>query len=611
MKRLLSLAKPYWPRLLMSILLMAGVGAMQGFMARLIEPVFDRVLRPETADRPVLLFEWPFGWGAVHLNDLLPSTVQNVWTMVAASILTVFLLKGLFDYFGNYLINSIGLSVVTDLRQRVFDHVLRQDATFFAANSTGRLMSSIMNDIEKIQVAMSHLLADWLRQTFTAVFLLAVLMQKDWRLAVASLTLLPFVLIPTARIGKRLRGTTRKAQDNAADLNEVLQETLSGQQVVKAFGAERLESERFARTAAQLKRANLKYVLQQALASPMIEFFAAITIVVLLTYARDQIKAQQMTAGEFSSFMVALLMLYEPVKRLTGIHQIFQQASGASQKVFEYLDTPVALTDRPGAKKLEGFRSAITFSEAHFRYPNAETDALNGVDLTVNAGEVCALVGPSGAGKTTLASLVLRFYDLERGTLAIDGVDVRELQVASLRRQIGLVAQETFLFNDTILNNIRYGRPEATEEEVREAARHALAEEFILAMPQGYETVVGERGTKLSGGQRQRLSIARALLKNAPILVLDEATSHLDTESEMLVQKALANLIAGRTVIVIAHRLSTIRRADKIVVLDRGRVSEIGTHAELVAGGGIYQRLHELQYLTPEQALLELPEGKA
>ncbi len=611
MKRLLSLAKPYWPRLLMSILLMAGVGAMQGFMARLIEPVFDRVLRPETADRPVLLFEWPFGWGAVHLNDLLPSTVQNVWTMVAASILTVFLLKGLFDYFGNYLINSIGLSVVTDLRQRVFDHVLRQDATFFAANSTGRLMSSIMNDIEKIQVAMSHLLADWLRQTFTAVFLLAVLMQKDWRLAVASLTLLPFVLIPTARIGKRLRGTTRKAQDNAADLNEVLQETLSGQQVVKAFGAERLESERFARTAAQLKRANLKYVLQQALASPMIEFFAAITIVVLLTYARDQIKAQQMTAGEFSSFMVALLMLYEPVKRLTGIHQIFQQASGASQKVFEYLDTPVALTDRPGAKKLEGFRSAITFSEAHFRYPNAETDALNGVDLTVNAGEVCALVGPSGAGKTTLASLVLRFYDLERGTLAIDGVDVRELQVASLRQQIGLVAQETFLFNDTILNNIRYGRPEATEEEVREAARHALAEEFILAMPQGYETVVGERGTKLSGGQRQRLSIARALLKNAPILVLDEATSHLDTESEMLVQKALANLIAGRTVIVIAHRLSTIRRADKIVVLDRGRVSEIGTHAELVAGGGIYQRLHELQYLTPEQALIELPEGNA
>ena len=592
--RLLRYSRTYSAHLTASVVLMMIVGAAQGLTALLIGPIFDRVLNPASANTPVAI---PIFHRTIPLSSIVPIPLHNVWSLVAAAILLVFFIKGLCDYLGNYLINYVGFSAVTDLRQTVFDRVLRQDAHFFEDHSTARVMSSIMNDLEKIQVATSHILADFLRQSFSTIALLCVVLDTDWRLGLVSLTVLPFVLAPTIRLGRKIRRTTRRAQDDAAELNQVLQETLSGNQVVKSFGAEEIESNRFRDRAQRLRRSNLHYVAQQAVASPLIEFFGAITIVGLLSYAREQIKTAHMTTGDFTSFVTALLMLYEPVKRLAGIHNIFQQALGASQKVFEYLDREQTIKD--GTAKLARFEKSIVFDQVSFRYPNAPNGfMLDEVSLEVKTGEIVALVGPSGAGKTTLANLVPRFYDVERGALRIDGRDVRELRLQSLREKISIVAQDTFLFNDTVANNIGYGLADATHEQIRDAARSALAEEFISRMPEGYETLIGERGMKLSGGQRQRLAIARALLKNAPILILDEATSHLDTESEMLVQKALQVLMERRTVIVIAHRLSTVRRADKIVVLDRGRIVETGTHEQLVQLGGVYQRLHELQFLV-------------
>ncbi len=601
--RLIRYAGPYWYAVVASVVLMAAAAAAHAMIPLLVGPIFDRVLNPAAPDLPVELFRIPVLDVPLYLEHLTPGFIQNVWTMVAFAIMATFLTKGLADYAGNYVINWVGLSAVTDLRQRVFEKLLRHGADFFETHATGKLMSSVMNDIDRIQVAVSHMLADWFRQLFVAVALLFVVITTDWRLAIVSLTLFPFVLVPTARLGKRIRRVTRTAQDQQAEVNQILQEALSGHQVVKSFGTEAYEAGRFRRAARRLKSANLKYIAHQAIASPLIEFFAALTIVALLWYARDRIKAGEMTIKDFTTFIFALLLLYDPVKRLTGIHNIFQQAIGASQKVFGYLDREESIRSKPGAPRLEKFADSVVFDCVSFRYPAAPNGlTLADIDLEVKAGEVVALVGPSGSGKTTLVNLLPRFHDVAAGRVLIDGRDIRDVDLRSLREKIGTVAQDTFLFNDTVANNIRYGRADATLDQVRTAARNALAEDFILELPQGYDTVIGDRGVKLSGGQRQRLAIARALLKNAPILILDEATSQLDTESEVLVQHALANLIAGRTVIVIAHRLSTVRRADKIVVIDRGRIAETGTHEELVNGGGIYQRLHSLQFVDAEAA---------
>jgi subfamily B ATP-binding cassette protein MsbA len=595
--RLLRYARRYIPALAASVIFMAVVGLSQGLLVRLIPLVFERVLNPSSPDAPAVLLDFRHPHIYLTLNQLMPASVHNIWTMVAIGIVACFVAKGVCDYLGNYLINFTGTSAIMDLRQEVFDRVLHQDAQFFEDNESGRIMSAIMLDIDRIQVSVSTMLADWLRQMFTAIFLLLGMVSINWKLSLISLMVFPVVAVLTVGLGRRIRRTTRHAQDMAAGLTQILQETITGHQVVKSFGAEDFESKRFRLAAARLQAGNLRYVAHQALASPIIEIFGALTFILLLTFARLQAKSAMMTAGDFTGFVLALVMLYEPIKRLTNIHNIFQQGLGAAGTVFRYLDTQPDVIDRPSAAKMPKFEKAIQFQGVRFRYPGApEREVLHDVDLDIKQGEVVALVGPSGAGKTTMANLVMRFYDVTGGSVQFDGRDIRDLKLSSLRENISIVAQDTFLFNDTVFDNIAYGCPDARREEVMAAAKMALADEFIERLPEGYKTLVGERGLKLSGGQRQRLAIARALLKDAPILILDEATSHLDSESERLVQQALTVLMKKRTVLVIAHRLSTIRQADKIVVLDGGRIAEMGTHDKLLAVKGLYSRLHDLQH---------------
>ena len=595
LRRLLQYVKPHLLRFSGAVVMMVGVGFFEAVAALLIGPIFDRVLNPQAPDSSVVLFTIPFVRKTIYLNLLLPAWIHNVWTVVAVFVLGVTLGKAVCEYLANYLINFVGYSIIMDLRNNLYERVIHQSMSFFHRHSTGRLMSTIVNDIEKIQLAVSEVLADFLRQSFTLVGLLFVVFVLDWRLAMVSFVLLPLVMIPSANIGRRIRRSSRTSQANLAEISQLLQETISGNRIVKAFRMERWEVGRFRNAARKLFNINLKFVRAHAITSPLMEVLGAVTVVFLLLYARNRIQHQLMTTGMFVSFIYALFKTYEPVKRLSGINNSFQQAIGASSKVFELLELDDEVREKPGAKVLAPFSRAIVFDNVSFAY-DGNPRLLKDIRLEVRAGEVAAIVGPSGAGKSTLVNLIPRFFDVAKGRVLLDGHDVRDVTLDSLRSQISMVTQETILFNDTIRNNICYGRPDVSEEELQRAVQAAMALDFIEKMPDGYNTFIGDRGEKLSGGQRQRLAIARALLKNSPVLILDEATSELDTESEQLVQRALSNLMVGRTVIVIAHRLSTVRRADKIVVLEAGTIREVGTHRDLVKGGGIYQKLHELQF---------------
>jgi subfamily B ATP-binding cassette protein MsbA len=600
--RLLLYVRPYVLYSLASVVLMAIVGAMAAFRILLVKPIFDNVLSPDAPPGLVLVFRIPHTDYVVNLQRFLPSHFHNAWTVVAVALVASAFLKSICDYTGTYLVNRAGFGMITDLRNDLYNAVLRRSVGFFQKHTTGTLLSTLINDIEKVQFAMSSVMSDFLQQFFTLIFTTIAVVIVGGKLAWVLLLFLPVVVLSARRIGRRVRQTTRRGQDKLAEIQNILHETITGNRIVKAFGMEMWEMNRFRKAARRLFDANLKSVKVQAISSPLMDLIASMAIALLLLLGRWSIQQKQMTAGSFITFLIAVFTLYDPVRKFAAFYNSFQQAIGASDEIFRFMDATDDVQEKKRAFVLKGFKDEIQFEHVGFAYESeGETrPVLHDINLTVNRGEVIALVGPSGAGKSSLVNLIPRFFDVNEGRILIDGHDLRDVTISSLREQIGKVTQETVLFNDTVRNNIAYGQPDVLISKVEEAARMALAHDFILNMPEGYNTVIGERGLRLSGGERQRLAIARAILKNAPILILDEATSALDMESELYVQAALANLMQGRTVFVIAHRLSTVRRATRIAVIEGGQITEIGTHEELVHRSGTYQRLYNMQFAGEE-----------
>ncbi len=606
--RLLRYVLPYWWPLCASIVLMALVGLLDAGRLLLIRPIFDQVLNPRSPGRNLPLFKLPGSERFLDLQQLVPSHFHNPWTVVAFALVAATVLKGIFDYAGTYLVNYVGFGMITDLRDKLYNAILRSSAAFFTKHTTGTLLSTLVNDIEKVQFAMSSVLAEFLQQFFTLIFVAMVVVSQGGRLAWVLLLFVPAILYSSRRIGRRVRTTTRGGQDKLADVQNILHETITGNRIVKAFGMENWEADRFRVAARRLFRANLRQVAAFAISSPLMDILGSIAVALLLLLGRDQINKHVLTEGAYCAFIFAVFKLYDPVRKFAMFYNNFQQAVGASSEIFRFMDMEDEVREKPGAKRMGKFARTIRFDDVSFSYSSDNTEesplVLHGINLEVKAGEVLAVVGSSGAGKSTLVHLIPRFFDVSGGRILIDDSDVRDVTLESLRSQIGIVTQETVLFNDTARNNIAYGQPHVSQKKVEEAARLARAHDFIRALPEGYRTVIGERGVLLSGGERQRIAIARAILKNAPILILDEATSALDSESESLVQAALQDLMSGRTVLVIAHRLSTIRRADRIVVIENGTIGEIGAHEELMQKLGTYRRLYELQFAeadTPKE----------
>jgi subfamily B ATP-binding cassette protein MsbA len=606
--RLLRYGLPYWFQWLPGVFLLAMVGGLEALRIVLFVPILGVVLNPHNPSNELKLFpmappRWQF-----DIHGFVPHQMHNAWAAVAFALIASTVLKGLCDYLGTYLVNYAGFGTITDLRNHLYETTLRRSSGFFHRHPTGSILSTLINDVDRVQNAVSSVLGDFLQQFFTFAFMLAAVIALGGRLSWALLLFVPVIITSSRRIGRSVRTRTRTGQDKLAEIQNILHETVTGNSIVRAFNTEMWEILRFKNAAHRLFRANLRSVRIQSISSPLMDTIGAVAIAMLLWVGRNEILHGRMTVETFIPFIIALFKLYDPVRKFAFFYNSFQQAMGASMSIFSYFDAEDDVRERPHATAMHPFKNSIRFENVGFSYSTEEGEhqILHNVDLELRTGEVVALVGPSGAGKTTMANLIPRFFDVTSGRILIDGHDLRDLTLGSLRRQVAQVTQETILFNDTVRNNIAYGQPDIHSRHVEEAARNALAHDFILRMPQGYDTVIGEKGFRLSGGERQRLAIARAILKNAPVLILDEATSSLDAESESLVQAALANLMENRTVLVIAHRLGTIRRANRIAVLEDGRITAIAPHEELLAASSTYQRLYQLQFMdVPEEPVTE------